>query len=125
MTDKQGEFDPLEDFFRAGRANPAQPDDALLTRVLADAEAAQNAVVATGGTARRARPSLWAMVAGAVGGWPAMAGLATATVAGVWIGVSAPTGLSNMAMTVWGGSTGAYVVDFDASDTFQIAEGEF
>ena len=123
MTDKPGETDPLEGFFEAGRANPAEPGDALMARVLADADATQNSARVVARPAKRVRPAIWAVLTGAVGGWPAMAGFVTATMAGVWIGVSAPPALSSVAQNVLDGSAGNYVVDFDEADTFEIAEG--
>jgi hypothetical protein len=80
----------LEAFFVAGRQAPAVPQD-VLARVLADAAAVQAA-------ARPAvRPALGPAIGriggllAAIGGWPVMAGLATATVAGLWFGYAAPT----------------------------------
>lgn len=80
------ERDPLEDFFAAGRAERAQPDAALMARILADAEA-ETAARAAPAPVRESR--LRSVLRG-IGGWPALAGLATATVAGVWIGVAVP-----------------------------------
>ncbi|MEM9473669.1 MAG: hypothetical protein AAGA71_00115 [Pseudomonadota bacterium] len=80
------ERDPLDDFFDAARARPPAPDPALMARVLADAEAqaaAREAPVPV-------RSGGFAGILRGLGGWPALAGFATATAAGVWIGVALP-----------------------------------
>ncbi len=66
----------------AREARPEVPE-ALMARVLADAENAQP---------RRAPPALpiWARIADLVGGWQGMGGLVAATCAGIWIGWSPP-----------------------------------
>lgn len=81
MTDRT---DPeLEPFLAAARARPAQPSEALMARVLAQARAHQPV------PARAApRLSLRRMLRD-LGGWPAMAGLAAATVAGLGVGLAA------------------------------------
>lgn len=73
----------LEAAFAALRADAPRPSAALMARVLADAEAAapRHAPPA----ARRA-----ALIWRALGGLPAAAGLAAATLAGVWIGADPP-----------------------------------
>jgi len=90
MTDKSMLSDvELDSLFGAARAHPAMGEPDLMARVLADAEAVQPR-----GPARRARmskPPFWQQLVAVLGGWPAVAGLASATVAGVWIGASNPT----------------------------------
>lgn len=91
LTDQE-----LEALFRAAIETAPEPGPDLMARVFADAEAelaaaSQPAVTA----ARTARPGLLASLLAALGGWPTLAGLATATVAGVWIGWAAPDGLTN------------------------------
>ena len=84
--------DPLESFFEAARADAPQPSGALMARILADADRESEARSAA---ARLVEPSpgrLRAVLA-ALGGWPVLAGLATATMAGVWIGVAQPMGV--------------------------------
>lgn len=124
MTHKPDRTDPLETFFEAARAAPAEPDAALMARVLADAgrvQAERRAAAVT--RPLRAVPGWRATLAEAIGGWPAMAGLAAAMVAGIWIGVSPPAALAGIAQTVLGGASDAYLVDLDPAATFQITEG--
>lgn len=94
MTENKDKSDLLATHFKALRDRAEGPDEALLARVLADADAVQAATAAA--TAQRARApdeNLLARFLGVMDGWPAAAGLVTAGVAGLWIGVSDPGGL--------------------------------
>lgn len=112
MTDEKG--DMLDDLFAVARMQTPQPTDALMARVLADA--------AGGPAPQRAvsRPGLWAQLCQALGGWPAVGGLAAATVAGIWIGIAPPDGLENLADSVIGDTVtvSLFAMDtmFDARD---------
>lgn len=70
----------------------------LMARVLADAERVQ-AGFATQAPPRAAPPraGLWAQIGAVLGGWPAVTGLAAASVCGLWLGISPPQGLSDTA----------------------------
>jgi len=77
----------LEAFFTAARATPAEVSEPLAHRILADALAAQeSAIVST----QSAAPTLgwWRSTLDMLGGWPMAAGMATATIVGVMVGVS-------------------------------------
>lgn len=78
----------LETFFQAGRAATIAPSDRLMAAILQDAQAHQpSSPVLTPAS----RPkSFWQELLSQIGGWPALAGMATATVAGLWIGFAAP-----------------------------------
>ncbi|RVT86711.1 dihydroorotate dehydrogenase [Rhodobacteraceae bacterium CCMM004] len=78
----------LEALFGAARRSPPAASDAFLARLAADADAACPAPPARR-TRRILRGRLGVLVA-AIGGWPAVAGLASAAVAGLWIGMAAP-----------------------------------
>ena len=84
MTEDHMKNKELDAYFHALKENAAEPSEALLARVLADAETAQPRTIAP--LPAESRPSFWQDFLRAIGGWPALAGLATATVAGVWIG---------------------------------------
>ncbi|MCK8463870.1 hypothetical protein MUY35_08425 [Aliiroseovarius sp. S1339] len=88
----------LDAFFDAARSDIAAPSDALVSAILADAEAHQPQCGSHAGTAvdPGASRGFWADLVAAVGGWPSLAGMATATVAGVWIGFAAPIQLETM-----------------------------
>ncbi|WP_339672153.1 hypothetical protein [uncultured Roseovarius sp.] len=118
MSDKDQDLGGLGAFFDAARAHPPAPSPDLLARVLGDAEAEQVWIT------RRAQPAAEAPRAGLLeqlyrllGGWPAMAGLTTAIVAGVWIGTALPEGVS-------GGTEAAYLVDITPEAVFELA-GDF
>ncbi len=99
----------LAGFFSAGMGHAAPPDAVLLARIL-DAGLAEQAAIARlrepfarGGTSAAAPRSFAGWLAG-LGGWGAVTGLATATVAGIWLGFSPPTGLAELADGVLGTS---------------------
>ena len=88
----------LDEIFAAGRDATPTPSDAVLARILADAEGVLDARAAP--APRRGvddRPGLWARILSGLGGWPAVAGMATATVAGVWLGFASPDQLNELA----------------------------
>lgn len=120
MTDERKtprDDDGLERFFEAARRMEPAPSDALMARVLADALAAQPV------TAPRPepRPGLWVQLREALGGWPALGGLATAGVMGLAIGIAAPAGLADLATAVLGQGTDTYMVDLMPELDFDIA----
>ncbi|WP_136439376.1 hypothetical protein [Pacificoceanicola onchidii] len=79
----------LEDFFDAARAEAPLPSGDFMARIEAQALAAQPAP-----TAPKSAPGLLRQVLETIGGWPGMAGLATACAVGVWMGVSPPASIS-------------------------------
>ncbi|MCZ0811775.1 MAG: hypothetical protein ACQEVT_00785 [Pseudomonadota bacterium] len=110
----------LRGYFEAGRSHGAQPSGALLARVLADAtqaQAAQAAMAMSPGAEPARQAGLWQQVLRGLGGWPALAGLATATVAGIWIGFSPASGID----AYLDPADPAYVVDLDPWQTFDLA----
>ena len=91
MTDND-----LDDLFSAARADVARPSPALMARILADAGTMQQ---------RRSVPALrrfrLAALIAALGGSGGIAGLATATVAGLWIGLAPPAAVDDFAGMIW------------------------
>jgi hypothetical protein len=119
MTDRmdgQQDHDDLEDFFSAARRMSPAPSDALLARVLADAMAAQVPV-----TVRVQRPGWLAQLRDALGGWPAVGGLATAGVVGLAVGIAAPAGLGDLTAALLGQPADGYLVDLMPELDFDIA----
>lgn len=107
-------MDGLDAFFDAARRDTPQLSPEALSRMTTQALEVQ-AGFATPPVAARPRPGLIAQIMAAIGGWPAMASLATAGVAGLWIGAVPPAGLVNLAVDI-GALTGAaeedtYLVD--------------
>lgn len=123
--DEPENTDPLKAYFDAGKAARPEPGDALMARIMADADRVQAARAEAAAPAAAPRRGMLAGVLQALGGWPAMAGLATATVAGLWIGVSAPSGLAGVAQDVMAGANEAYLIDLDPDATFVIADGGY
>ena len=81
----------------------APPSDALLARIMGDADA----VLAEGPHGDRPRTPAkgtgWRDWLGEViGGWPTMSGLAAATLAGVWIGVAPPDAVADLSAALFG-----------------------
>lgn len=82
----------LDDLFASARAAGPMPSAALVARIEADALAVQQArQVPLRAPAPRSRLSGWIA---ALGGSGVMAGLATATLAGLWLGVVQPAPVS-------------------------------
>lgn len=85
--------DMLDDLFATARAGARTPGDDMTARVLADAQTEQDNFAPL---SRAKPPSLWFMMKDALGGWPALSGLAAAMVAGVWIGVAPPNAVQDL-----------------------------
>jgi len=96
MAERSDDDDTLAVFFDAARDRPGDLPDDLSARILADATA-----VLSARTGRApAPPRGWlAALGAALGGWPSLAGLATAAVAGVWIGAAQPVALEAFGLT--------------------------
>ncbi|WP_085891391.1 hypothetical protein [Roseovarius litorisediminis] len=122
MTERK--FDPvdLDHLFARVREHPAQPSADLMKRVLTDAYDAQAAVTPV--TAPQLPGAPWLLqVFRELGGWPSMAGLTTAALVGVWLGISPPDGLVATADSFFGTDDDAYLIDVAPEATFEIAEG--
>ncbi|WP_080457873.1 hypothetical protein [Roseovarius sp. A-2] len=121
MSDKEQTNGGLDAFFEAARAQAPAPSPDLLARVLADADATRQAHSTVGLVhvhTPAPRPGIAARLYRLLGGWPAMAGLATAALTGIWIGTALPEGLL-------GPDDATYLVDITPEMTFDLAGGEF
>lgn len=85
--DKNGENQALEALFEKARANPPDVPDALMARVLTDAEAMRPKAQTTG----------WRGWLASLGGLPALGGLVAATCVGFWLGFAPPAALPDLA----------------------------
>lgn len=96
MTDKrpldEAELDAL---FSAAAQDRPTPSDDLMARIMADAQAEIPSPRAALPVA--SRQGWFASVVAAIGGWPAAAGLATAAVTGLVIGLVPPDSLLELA----------------------------
>ncbi|SMR71450.1 hypothetical protein SAMN04488030_0967 [Aliiroseovarius halocynthiae] len=86
--------DDLELFFEAARRDAPKPSEAFLSAIMADAQTQLPNVQTKPATLQK--QGWLGSILSAIGGWPAAAGLATATVAGVWIGFTQPVQLETL-----------------------------
>lgn len=100
--------DALGPFFDAARGTAPAPSEDMLAQVLADAERIRT----TPRQPRSSRP-LTARLRDLLGGWPAIAGLTTAALTGLWIGAVLPN-------TVPGAETPEYLVDITPEMAFDL-----
>lgn len=110
----------LDLFFEAARQERAEPSDSLMAAIMADAQAQMPAADPL--PAPKAQKAGWlSSIFRGLGGLPAAASLATATVAGVWIGFTQPVQLE----TLSGGLvlSGDYVVSDTAYALEDLAPG--
>jgi hypothetical protein len=104
--------DDLDDLFGTLAQRGPLPSEALMARVLADAAALQPRAAPM----QRAAPprgGVWAVLLAALGGRGALAGLATATLAGVWIGFAQPAPVAGLGL---GGVPGGDIVELFPDD---------
>lgn len=126
MTGTENDKD-LDAFFDAARNDPrSAPTPELLARILSDADTVMIGV----GTAQRtrgARSGVGRSLIRALGGWPSLGGLAAATLAGVWIGLSAetliPGGLDTVLPWQTDPDLSDFTTDFTADVAFDATEG--
>jgi hypothetical protein len=113
----------LEGFFAAARSHAPEPSEALVARVLADAEAAMVRKPMAAPVVRpAARDGAIGAILSAIGGWSGLGGLATATAAGIWIGVA---GLADP-VTMAGGLFGTSPLSVElmpGAESFDVATG--
>jgi len=98
----------LNTFFEAERKTPPEPSMDFMARILQDAQMHQPAplgVMSARAPKRSVIVDFFGGLGDMIGGWPGFAGLASAAVAGVWIGVSPPDTLLDPINTVLGGDT--------------------
>ena len=115
----------LETLFQALRDAPEEPSADLMARVLAGAYEEQDAIAARAVpepdqiVSQPERRGFVRSLLDAIGGWPAVAGLATATVAGVWIGYNPPAAFDGLTLSVmessysYDSSLGAMLPQYD------------
>ena len=85
------DHDPLDAVFKQAAETPESASDDFMARILADAQALQpSAPDLTSPPVSEPEEGLWSRMWQGLGGWSSFAGLATATAAGVWIGVDTP-----------------------------------
>ena len=123
MTDKTDFMARLEtSLAEAGKTAPVPSAD-LLARILSDADEhqpeAHSPAQPTGGLSRFVD-----RVLGGVGGWPAMAGLATASVAGLYLGMNPPALLQSIGEGYLAGGGTAFLIDASAEVALGLDAGQ-
>ncbi|MGR3321437.1 MAG: hypothetical protein ACU0DK_05865 [Pseudooceanicola sp.] len=123
-SDRDGQTpadDELEALFRAARDLPPEMPPGLSARIMSDAAMetrARDQVLAAAPAGDRA--GLMAQFLALIGGWPAMAGLGTAALAGLWLGVSPPAILEEQAAFLGAGSVSEDLYLVDTVSAFDI-----
>ena len=107
----------LEAAFAQARTPDMMPSDAVLDRIMMDADSVLAEAVPV---PKRSKQGFGAMILEAIGGWTAFGGLATATVAGLWIGISPPAALTDLSAGIWGATIEVPLLE---SDMFAGLEG--
>jgi hypothetical protein len=87
----------LESLFAAARAGRPSPSAGLTARITADADAVQSAFRPAPAPVR---PRRWSGWIAALGGNGVLAGLATATLAGLWLGFAQPAPVLTLTQTL-------------------------
>ena len=120
MIEKNSENKMVGALLDAASDDAPLPNNDLMTRVLADAVTTQAGFEPM----RDAKPTprIWHDLFRFLGGWPAMAGLATATFAGVWLGTFPPEFLPDATDAYLGLDDAAYLIDTDIGLGFDLAE---
>ncbi|MFV2033954.1 MAG: hypothetical protein ACC631_02360, partial [Halocynthiibacter sp.] len=108
MAEKMDPAAELEALFDIARRSAAEPSKELLAQVYETAVITQNQPEPSATRVRRKNRVL-AALSGAVGGWPAVAGMASAVLVGVWIGISPPDGLQNIRNAVFTSEADLYL----------------
>lgn len=116
----------LEAFFAVARRDPMPSSDKLMTQVLEDALALQDAAKrAEGSVPEGPGESFFSRLWSALGGWPAASGLVTATVTGLWIGISPSLGLGDAVITAIGlNGVESYQDAFSTGFDYAFEEGD-
>ena len=119
MTEPKHEDDMLDALFDAARKDPPEPAPDLMARVLGDALAEQRPAPRP---VPAPRVSILRELVRTLGGWPAMAGLMTATATGVWLGISPPVFLQDTTGAYLGIGDAASLIDGGAGFGFDLFE---
>ncbi|MFK7938821.1 MAG: hypothetical protein AB8B82_05540 [Roseovarius sp.] len=114
--------DTLEALFESARTHAPAPSAALMARVSTDAHAQQGAATAHPVPVPVSAPGLWSQIWQGLGGWPAVSGLATATCAGIWLGVYPPQTMAGMTEGLFGVDPVSPLIDMSFEGVFDLAQ---
>jgi len=114
----------LDALLAAAADAPKSADPRLLARIIADADQiADQREKPMAGAAKAPRPGFLAGLFSGIGGWSAMAGLTTATLAGIWIGYASPDSLSGITQALISREIGYDLGDYMPAITDIFEEG--
>jgi len=106
--------DLLDDLFAEAAETPAAPSDDFMSRIMADAVALQpQSPSLVSAQVPPASQGFLSRIWEGMGGWSAFAGLTTATLAGVWIGVDTPAVADGVMSLYFESATDVTFVDND------------
>ena len=94
MAEFYKDMQELDDLFASARKSPVPMPDHLTSAILADAVTARAEGVATKENLvdePRQNPGMWRQLLLAIGGLPALGGLTTACLVGIWVGFAPPS----------------------------------
>ncbi len=119
----------LDDLLNEARSAPRPaPPAALTDRVVAAAlaeQAARNRVRASAAMPSRQRSlaGIWQAMLASIGGGRALAGLSTAALAGLWLGLAAPAPVAALTESVWPAQQQLDLVELLPDDIDFLEEG--
>ena len=128
MTDTEdrkpnGNEAELEHLFSLSRGSETAPSGELMSRILRDAQSVHEDRVA-GSSSRSHRRSPVAAILDVIGGWPALAGMASAACIGLWIGVNPPKEMAEIGDSLLISETDAYLAEFLSGAMLYMGETE-
>ena len=118
MTDEKST--ELDDLFAEMRMEKVSPSEALMSRVLADAEALQPSVAPV---SRKRSKNVWGDFMELIGGWPALSGVAAAGVTGIWLGFAPPSGVDQLTADFFGETATVSLLDDFGGMLGEAADG--
>lgn len=111
----------LEGLFAELRSDVVEPTPDFMARILADAMEMQPEAKGLP-VAQPERRGMVSSVLSMFGGWPAMAGLMTAAVTGIWIGAATPDVVNDTFAGLFGSDIGSAL--FETSGGFDFTQFE-
>lgn len=125
MTEKRHLSDvELNDLFAGAAGASKLASEALMARIMAEAEMVADAQSQPlFATVSQVRQGKFRRFLNGLGGWPAVAGLVTVTVAGIWIGYASPDALEDITDLYLATDTGFNLEDLMPSYDNLLNEG--
>lgn len=123
MTKKYDDDFELDSLFEAARNTPQEPSPELLVTIQAQALQVQQSQQQNEPTPR-SRHRI-AEIFESLGGWPSLAGVSTAALAGIWIGMAPPETVALTAQTLFDPSATDDLFEFSDDTVFAFLEETF